>query len=64
MTNTSQRRVRVPTLAAILGLALTGLGSSAGAQQPSTNGSSATTRTVHPIRQLRPTMLRPLRKLS
>jgi iron complex outermembrane receptor protein len=42
MTNLSQRHVRVLTLTAILGLALTGLGSSAGAQQTSTIGSNVT----------------------
>jgi iron complex outermembrane receptor protein len=42
MTNLSQRQALVPTLAALLGFALTGWGASAGAQQTSTTGSNAT----------------------
>src|SRR3984893_3971125 len=42
MTNLSQRHALVPTLAALLGFALAGWASSAGAQQHSTTGSNAT----------------------
>ena len=42
MTNLSQRHVRVPTLAALLGVALTGWGASAGALPTAATGSNTT----------------------